>query len=898
MRGMGEELAVGADKAKEVERDAGLLMEVPAIQRWVAAGLGDRRERRRLRWRYIASGYRPEPLPAHREPVEAPTPGRVGICCSGGGIRSAAFNLGALQTLQDAGRLQQADYLAAVSGGSYIAAAFAMVAKTSADEHGSPEDSDPDLIKVVPPFRHGSPEEQYLRNRCDYLAPDGMAKLYLVLRIILGLVVNLIFLSLPLMGLTILLGTWIYRPFLPGLVTCPTHKSVGCATHGFSGGGVHLPLGFWIIPVAIAVAGLLLGAFVMVKRMPSNGDELQHALQTWSTRLVVIATGTALLTIALPELVALFHAHGKATTGSLASPSKTGGVAGIGIAGLLAGVAATLREAFADASKTVSALGKLNATVRRLLAKIAAAVLGPLLLYSVIVFAMSIALANAGSASGRLWLTVAAVLALGLFVVFYNVVDITALSLHPFYKRRLCTAFALKRVRPKSPFDDAKEARRELTKLEEEASKAAQNYREVRKRVAQEERQRQRAKTGSLSAEEEAIEKRKAEEREAEREALATRERVDAARAADVQQDELGVAAERPFGNLVRLSRTGLDPSRWPTLIVCAAANISEPGATPPGRRVTSFTFSCRTIGGPLVGAERTVTFEEVFKEQGGRRRDLSLPSAVAMSGAAVAPSMGKISSSAFRFLLALANIRLGVWVPNPRWVAGAGGWKRRPTPSYLIRELLGRNRVDSRYLFVTDGGHYENLGLVELLRRGCTRIYCFDASGGERFDALGDAVALARSELGVEIKIDPDPLRPGTGSRETGAANGANGTADGRVPNASPPGGEGAQTDGHALAAKIAVRGTFTYADETEGELVYARNVMSPGAPWDVRARHIADPAFPHNSTADQLYTDQKFESYRRLGVQAAEQALHLVKSADRPSSPEPPPSEPAPML
>lgn len=891
-------MGTGADKAKEVARDAGLWEKVPAIQRWVADGLGDRRERRRLRWRYIASGYRPEPLPAHRGPVEAPIPGRVGICCSGGGIRSAAFNLGALQTLQDAGCLQQADYLAAVSGGSYIAAAFAMVAKTSADEYGSPEDSDPDLINAEPPFKHGSPEEQYLRNRCDYLAPDGMAKLYLVLRIILGLVVNLIFLSLPLIGLTLLLGTWIYRPFLPGLVTCPTQQSAGCATHGFNG-SVHLPLGFWIIPVALAAVGLLLGAFVMVKRMPSKSDGFQHALQTWCTRLIVIAAGTALLTVALPELVALFHAHGKATTGSAASPSKTGGVAGIGIVGLLAGVAATLREAFTDASKTVSALGKLNATVRRLLANIAAAVLGPLLLYAVIVFAMSIAFAHSGSASGRLWLTVAAAVALGLFVGLYNLVDITALSLHPFYKRRLCTAFALKRVKPRKPLDDTQEARREQTTLEEEASRAAQYHREVRKRVAQEEQLRRETKTGSLSTEEQqAVEKRKTEERSAEREKLTTRERVSVARAADKQQAIHGVAVERPFGNLVRLSQTRLDSSRWPTLIVCAAANISEPGATPPGRRVTSFTFSCRTIGGPLVGAELTATFEEVFKEQGGRRRDLSLPSAVAMSGAAVAPSMGKMSSPAFRFLLALANIRLGVWVPNPRWVAGADGWKRRPTPSYLIRELLGRNRVDSRYLFVTDGGHYENLGLVELLRRGCTRIYCFDASGGERFDALGDAVALARSELGVEIEIDPDPLRPGSGGRETGAANGPNAVVDGHVPNTSTPAGEGAQINGHGLAAKIAVRGTFTYADGTEGELLYARNVMSPGAPWDIRARHIADPAFPHDSTVDQLYTDQKFESYRRLGVQAAEQALHLVKSAGRPTSRKPPPSESAPVL
>jgi hypothetical protein len=315
--------------------------------------------------------------------------------------------------------------------------------------------------------------------------------------------------------------------------------------------------------------------------------------------------------------------------------------------------------------------------------------------------------------------------------------------------------------------------------------------------------------------------------------------------------------------NLVRLSETGLDPRKWPTLIVCASANISEPGATPPGRRVTSFTFSSNTVGGPLVGATETTAFEAVFGDREARGRDLTLPAAVAMSGAAIAPSMGKTPSRAFTFLLALANLRLGVWVPNPRWVDGeAKGWRRRPSPSCLIRELIGRNRVDSRYLFVTDGGHYENLGLVELLRRGCTKIYCFDASGGEGFAALGDAVALARSELGVQIDIRPDPLIPGSAAASD-------------APLAAEREEAAEDTD---LAAKIAVSAKFLYSNGMEGELVYARNVMSPGAPWDVRAHHLSEPAFPHNSTSDQLYTDQKFESYRALGVQAGERALALM--------------------
>ena len=207
----------------------------------------------------------------------------------------------------------------------------------------------------------------------------------------------------------------------------------------------------------------------------------------------------------------------------------------------------------------------------------------------------------------------------------------------------------------------------------------------------------------------------------------------------------------------------------WPTLIVCAAANISDPGATPPGRSVTSFTFSPHAIGGPLVGAVPMELLERAFdrpgKKAGRRRRDLTLPAAMAMSGAAISPSMGTKTRRPLTFLMALANIRLGVWVPNPRWARrferdrGLRERHDRPRPVYLLCELLGLNRIGNKYLYITDGGHYENLGLVELLRRGCTEIYCLDASGvgqdGADFEALGEAIALARSELAVEIEFD-----------------------------------------------------------------------------------------------------------------------------------------------
>jgi hypothetical protein len=180
-----------------------------------------------------------------------------------------------------------------------------------------------------------------------------------------------------------------------------------------------------------------------------------------------------------------------------------------------------------------------------------------------------------------------------------------------------------------------------------------------------------------------------------------------------------------------------------------------------------------------------------------------------------------------------------------------------RPTPRYLLKELLGWNSINDKFLYVTDGGHYENLGLVELLRRGCRHVYCFDASGGKPLAALGDAIALARSELGVDISF-PD--------KELGKLKEVDGVAQSRC-----------------------ATGTITYkrcTPEVTGKIVYAPTVMTEDLPWDVHAFNEQDKTFPRNSTIDQLFTDQKFEAYRVLGYYAGESAMQAM---DAPP-PEPP--------
>ena len=784
--------------------DGGLREEAPAKARHEAA--------QRPRWgraRVFFNGRRPEPLPSYHGTVEDPEEGKLGVCCSGGGIRSAAFSLGALQALQENGELRRASYLAAVSGGSYIAAAISMVAKTGK------EDSNRSLIAAMPAFAQGSPEEQYLRNRCSYLAPTMTDKVYLGMRIVLGLLLNLIFVSLPLIGLALILTGLLYGPLLPGLTgSWPVVIDYQ----------VNLPAWFWIVPLAIFGLSLLFGLSTLVFRW--REEEWERFFATWATRLLFLAALFALLLVGVPYLVERLRDFGNASHTVHSVVSANAPKFGAGAIALLAGVAAQLghflrsKPAEEDLKWAKKTFSKLGAAARLTLAYAAGALAGPLLL--LMVFAMTVAIgmtetARDGSHGVDWWLVGIGLAVLALFTAAYAIADLTTWSLHPYYKRRLSSAFALKRV-----------------KVED---------------LDEEERNRLEAVEPSLH----------------------------------------GVVVERDFDELVPISRTALDEEKdntWPTLLVCAAANISDTAATPPGRAVTSFTFSANTVGGPLVGAIGTSRLEQAFgggkidpaastgerlKERitdlvtarKHRRNDLSLPAAVAMSGAAISPSMGKMTARPLRFLMALANVRLGVWVPNPRWVAadGENPVPSRPRPSYLVRELLGFNSVGAKYLYVTDGGHYENLGLVELLRRGCTDIYCLDASGvggdGAEFKTLGDAIALARSELNVEIEFSGE---------------------EGENPEELSP---GKDKDGNeTLAKRDVVTATIKYPPRQKGEkgatgtLAYVRNTMTAGAPWDVRAHHESDPRFPNNPTVDQLYTDQKFEAYRALGAEAGANA------------------------
>jgi len=309
------------------------------------------------------------------------------------------------------------------------------------------------------------------------------------------------------------------------------------------------------------------------------------------------------------------------------------------------------------------------------------------------------------------------------------------------------------------------------------------------------------------------------------------------------------------------------DGGRFPKVIFAAAANLSGPDRTPPGRSAVSFTLADDWVGGPDVGWMATGALQAAVS--GHLERDLTVQAAVAISGAAFASAMGRQSRS-YQAFFALSNARLGAWLPNPRFVCARAGrepphWTVPPLPrlrrlSYLLREIVGSHPLDDRLLYCTDGGHYENLGLVELLRHRCRLVYCIDASGDAPplAGTLGQAITLAREELGVQITLHR-PLDLVAGSAP--------------VPDPTGP----LAALGDRLASTGVLTGEITYPEPVTfsaeapptrtGILVVAKATLDRDLPYDLLSYAVSNQVFPHDSTSDQWFDHGQFDAYQALG-------------------------------
>jgi hypothetical protein len=257
-------------------------------------------------------------------------------------------------------------------------------------------------------------------------------------------------------------------------------------------------------------------------------------------------------------------------------------------------------------------------------------------------------------------------------------------------------------------------------------------------------------------------------------------------------------------------------------------------------RKAEPFTFS------PLHAGAAALNYRPVdaFGADPVTGTGVSLGTAITISGAAASPSMGMYSTPATTFLMTLLNARLGTWVGNP---AHADTWERaepRRGAMLMLDELLGRTTATRPYVYLSDGGHFDNLGLVEMVRRRCSFIVVVDAGADPnyQFDDLANAVRRIRIDLGVQIDLDDIDMS----LAQQGAGN------------------------PHCLV------GTIRYDAAQEngpvGTLVYIKPALSGDEPSDVRNYAAGHPAFPHQSTTNQWFSEAQFESYRMLGMHATE--------------------------
>jgi hypothetical protein len=181
---------------------------------------------------------------------------------------------------------------------------------------------------------------------------------------------------------------------------------------------------------------------------------------------------------------------------------------------------------------------------------------------------------------------------------------------------------------------------------------------------------------------------------------------------------------------------------------------------------------------------------------------------------------------------------------------------------TYFFRELFGRHPIDASLVQVTDGGHYENLGLLEALRRRSQFIICVDG-GGDRpplLSGLSDALRLASSELGVTVDFaDTDSYRltdlaPGSGAK-------------------FPPANAFASLNDRITKGVVAC-GTITYPpaaglppEKSTGTLLFAKAVLWDKSPEWLLTYAASNDAFPHDSTADQWFDEAQFAAYTEMG-------------------------------
>jgi hypothetical protein len=749
----------------------------------------------------------------------------TGITCSGGGIRSASFCLGVLQGLQYKNTLDRMDYLSTVSGGGYIGTTLTIGMSSNNVFPFGRLDQDRE-----------TPEVRHLRDNSRYLLQNGLPSLVTAIVIYFrGIMMNLLTV-LPLL----LCAAAVLLLLNSNTKELATSRFMGVDLTGWFGGS-RFPFTILILLALLALL-IVYAVLVSVLRIKPISDRRKAA--TIAGCIFAAALLGIFLEFHTVLLRLVFESRGAIKTAAAVTDAGKGGgffdflfknakTFVLYVSPLVLPILPFLKDLISKATTGESAswTGLAGKLFSRLLLLFAASIV-PLLLWlgvmQLAVWGTEISTCP-GAAKGVLdctpvgsagWPDTPALLrwyfektaycrgaflsfVLAAIVLFLSwpILSVNSNSLHQLYRDRLGSAFLIKR------------------------------------------------------------------------------------------KEKAGTSDGTDFADGFLLSE--INPDRGPYHLINTALNV--PGskfANRRGRNADFFVFSRDHIGSEATGYVDTKSAELVVD-------GLNIGTAMAISGAAAAPNMGMASIRPLSATIALLNVRLGRWLRHPQDIVrhegqldakaakapkapkapdgkpkppGEGQFWRIPRPQYLLYEAFSKTgrsveRMDPKedrdrgFVFLTDGGHIDNLGIYELLRRRCKLIIVIDGEADPDFDSgsLVQVERFARIDMNVIIRMNWEQI----GIRNRAVADEIK-----------------TETLKEKPGPHVAL-GSISYpplaagdANET-GAMIYIKASLSGDEIDYVIAYKRANPDFPHETTMDQLFTEEQFEAYRALGEHIARRFL-----------------------
>lgn len=246
-----------------------------------------------------------------------------------------------------------------------------------------------------------------------------------------------------------------------------------------------------------------------------------------------------------------------------------------------------------------------------------------------------------------------------------------------------------------------------------------------------------------------------------------------------------------------------------------------------------------------------------------GDTQMLTISEWIGTSGAAFTTGLGRATSLGVSLAFAMANLRLGRWWPSGYGQDSSHGFERLfksvfKTHAFLFYETVGRfHGLRREWQYLSDGGHFENTAVYELLRPerdvrvivvcddGCDPVY--------RFGDLANLIRLARIDFRAEIEVDMSI----TADARLGKVFG--------VP--ADFSGEAGADDKCAILLNVYRSGNTERPGTPDCRIILLKPRLIRSAPLDVCEYHNAHPDFPQETTADQFFDEAQWESYRCLG-------------------------------